>query len=87
MAPQPGRRQQVLDPVLELHNGDGAVIAQNNHGSHFHFRQRLFRKGSRDSYNSSDEGLQFFEQALIDGCVFQIHTWGHDAPDSLDEPV
>jgi hypothetical protein len=27
---RPERRQYVLDPVLELHNGDGAGIAQND---------------------------------------------------------
>lgn len=26
VAQRPGRGQQVLDPVLELHNGDGAVV-------------------------------------------------------------
>ena len=29
VAQRPGRRQYMLDPVLELHNGDGAGIAQN----------------------------------------------------------
>lgn len=32
---------------------------------------------TRDDYADDDSGLEYFEQALIDGIVLALHTW-HD---------
>jgi hypothetical protein len=31
----------------------------------------------RSDYREGDEGLRYFDQALIDGAVLVFHTWPH----------